>query len=52
MAFEAAEGDHEVLENGLLACPLRFTFLGRRELPVKVENMAAALALLIATRRH
>lgn len=52
VAFETAEGVHDVLENGLLACPLRFTFLGRLELPVKVENMAAAWTLLVATHRH
>ena len=29
------------MAKGLPACPLRLTLRGRRELPVKVENMVA-----------
>lgn len=40
VALETLAGLHEVLAKGLPACPLRLTFRGRLELPVKVENMA------------
>lgn len=40
MVFEATAGVQEVLANGFPALPLRLTFRGRLELPVKVENMA------------
>ena len=40
MAFETAEGDHDVLAKGFPTEPLRLTFRGRRELPVNVENIA------------
>lgn len=43
MVFEAADGLHDVFANGFPAPPLRFTFRGRLELPVNVENMAAAV---------
>lgn len=42
VVLETTDGLHAVLANGLPALPLKLTFLGRRELPVNVENMAAA----------
>lgn len=39
VVLETAAGVHEVLANGFPALPLRLTFRGRLELPVKVENM-------------
>lgn len=41
MVFETADGDHDVLAKGFPAAPLRLTFRGRLELPVKVENMVS-----------
>lgn len=43
VAFETTAGLHEVLAKGLPAEPLRFTFRGRLELPVNVENMATVV---------
>jgi hypothetical protein len=50
VALETAEGDHDVLAKGFPAEPLRLTFRGRRELPVNVENIAAACAAGAAVR--
>lgn len=44
VVLEALEGLQEVLAKGFPAAPLRLTFRGRLELPVKVENMATGAA--------
>ncbi len=40
VVLETVDGLQEVLAKGFPAAPLRLTFRGRLELPVKVENMA------------
>jgi hypothetical protein len=42
VAFETSEGLQLVFVKGLPVCPLRLTLRGRRELPVKVENIAGS----------